>query len=415
MLKQLRRSVYWLLAAVALFAAGCADIEWEVTVGADGQIEEWIYRFSSEHSLVSQMAAEGLETDRPAIEALSPYLQLSTREEGKTFVAEVIADMAAARADGIDLIAAVNEIPSLEDVFVIWAGSGVEPDGNIAVEYRLELGDAGDGIDVVAFGDFGYTIITHMPGRIVRFSHGEAVDARTHVSSVAAAEAAGSLNIRVESTAPASETGTGDPRVARIDAVIIREVPLDGRRTPVATGYEVTRSEGASAVQPIAEPAAILRELERRVTVRRVEGGVVMVRSDALRTVIRQQIEPRVIPPQLVVRPQFLPGTHLPFVTGRVYVASNWLAPGLFVQDFSFRQGLFGIEVVGEIVNQARRDYQQVVLGISFFDARGIFVDHYTVVIPNLPAGERRGFKQPLLGFRPSGVDALRWEWKYGI
>lgn len=91
-----------------------------------------------------------------------------------------------------------------------------------------------------------------------------------------------------------------------------------------------------------------------------------------------------------------------------------WLNDQVAVQDVTFRAGAQTPEISGQLYNSGDQSYQWVSLGLSLFDNEGRFIDHYTLLIQHVGAGEERGFRKRLFDGDLSDVAFYRLEWAMG-
>lgn len=91
-----------------------------------------------------------------------------------------------------------------------------------------------------------------------------------------------------------------------------------------------------------------------------------------------------------------------------------WLNDHVAVQDVTFRAGDPFPEISGLLYNSGDQSYRWVSLGLSLFDDEGRFVDHHTMLIHHLGAGEERGFRKQLFDGDLSNVAFYRLEWAMG-
>lgn len=92
-----------------------------------------------------------------------------------------------------------------------------------------------------------------------------------------------------------------------------------------------------------------------------------------------------------------------------------WLNEQVAVQDVTFRAGEQFPEISGQIYNSGDQAYKWVSLGLSLFDIEGRFIDHHTLLIQNVGAGEERGFRKRLFDGDLSNVVFYRLEWAMGL
>lgn len=92
-----------------------------------------------------------------------------------------------------------------------------------------------------------------------------------------------------------------------------------------------------------------------------------------------------------------------------------WLTDQVAVQDVTFRAGDQFHEVAGQLFNSGEQSYQWVSLGLSLFDIEGRFIDHHSLMIQNVAAGEERGFRKQLFHGDLSNVAFYRLEWAMGF
>src|SRR5690625_4960447 len=162
------------LIALMLLVAGCVDLEWETVVGSSGEVEQTTFRFITADEDMFQEAWDDLVEDQAEYVALHPYVQVSNRQDDVRYVIEVAADFAGARQEGVDLEEIVRQSPSLEVLYDVLQGAGIDPEiGFVYADYVFEPSEEfSDPFLRLLMADMGYAspvmrTITHMPGDIV--------------------------------------------------------------------------------------------------------------------------------------------------------------------------------------------------------------------------------------------------------
>lgn len=381
---RLRRTWMFGLLTFMLFVAGCVEMEWETVVGPDGDVEHTAFRFITDNEDLfadawNDLQSE-LENERAEFEALSPYLQVNSHSDGNRYVIEVAADFEGARQSGVDLEAYTRNSSAFNVVHEVLEGTGTDPEtGLVYADYVFHPSEEfSDPLLRMLMADMGYAgpvmrTITHMPGEIVSdVNRNDAYVTLLTPSSVQTEVSLTELNrtvaMRIESDPADRKTADASPVTETETAPETRLVSVESETDHGATGGVERRGWEPFARSP--EPPIVLEQ-----------GNWSRLFQE-------------------------------PFIgSSRVQLTET-----IFVQDVSLhKDGLIGPEIIGEIVNKGADSFSWVGLGVAFFDANGKLVEYQTLMIPNVEAGQRRGFKKYLYKANIEEAVTYRIEWNYGF
>lgn len=372
------------LLTLLLLVAGCVEMEWETVVGSDGAVEHTTFRFITENEDLFKDAWNDLQSDleneRAEYETLRPYLQVSSHTDDNRYVIEVTADFEAARQSGIDLETYTRNSAAFDVFHEVLQGTGIDPEtGLVYADYVFHPSEEfSDPLLRMLMADMGYTgpvvrTITHMPGEIV----GDVGRNDVHVTLL---------------TPNRVQTEVSLTELNRTVEMRIEAEPSDGQAADANPDAEAERTQDSNLV-PVEWKAA-----EQAPSEAAPRGWEPFARSPEPRLIIDQGSLARL--------------RQEPFIgSSRVQLTET-----LFVQDVTVhKDGLIGPEIVGEIINKGTDSFRWVGLGIAFFDANGKLIEYQTLMIPNVEAGQQRGFKKYLYKANIEEAVTYRIEWNYSF
>lgn len=381
-----RLRITWMFGLLTLMflVAGCVEMEWETVVGSDGEVEQTTFRLITDSEDLFTDAWNDLQSElqneQADYEAMQPYLQVSSQSDGSVYVIEVSADFEGARQSGVDLEAVTRNSAAFDVLHNVMQETGIDPEtGWVYADYVFVPSEEfSDPFLRMLMADMGYAgpimrTITHMPGEIV--SEISRNDVKVTQPSPSSLQTELSLTELNRTVAIRVEADTEGRRVSESSRDVDAEDSADSRLVPVELKSDEVDSD---RVEP--------------------RGWEPFARSPEPPLVFEQGSLSRLI--------------QEPFVgSTRIQLTET-----IFVQDVSvYNDGLIGPEVVGEIINRGSESFRWVGLGIAFFDANGKLVEYQTLMIPNVEAGERRGFKKYLYKASIEEAVTYRIEWNYSL